>query len=273
MSALGPRFGWSALASVAAVLAILPVVWMASTSLKPPGDYVSTSAQLLPSRVTLEHYLELWREGMLIRLANSVYVTAGATTLSLIVGFLAAYALSRFRLPARLDATFLVFVLIVKLMPPIVVAVPLFQILRALGLLDTLTGLVLAYQVYTLPFAIWILLGFVRDVPLAYEEAAALDGASTLQTLRLVVLPIVAPGLIAATVLIAVLAWNEFLFALLFLQTPSNFTLPIYIATFITENETLWGKLMAIGCQASLPLVIGVAYLQRHLLRGFATGL
>lgn len=260
-------------ALIAVAIALVPVIWMASTSVKPPGDYVSTSAQLLPDRITTEHYEALWAEGMLLRLLNSVYVTAGATLLALVVGFLAAYALSRFRMPAHLDVAFLIFVLVVKLMPPIVVAIPLFQILRALGLLDTLTGLVLAYQVYTLPFAIWILLGFVRDVPVAYEEAAALDGATVMQTIRLVVLPIAAPGLIAATVLIAVLAWNEFLFALLFLQTPSKFTLPIYIATFITENETFWGKLMAIGCQASLPLVIGVAYLQRHLLRGFATGL
>lgn len=264
---------WSVLALLVVALMLLPVVWMVSTSVKPPGDYVSTSTALLPERVTFEHYRALWQEGFAIRLWNSVVVTVGATLLSLIAGLCAAYALVRFRMPARLDVGFLLFVLVVKLMPPIVVAIPLFQILRALQLIDTHLGLILTYQVYTLPLAIWLLLGFVREVPLEVEEAAALDGASTLQTIAWVVLPVMRPGLIAATVLIAVVAWNEFLFALLFVQTPSNFTLPIYIATFITENETLWGKLMAIGCQASLPLIAAVAYLQRHLMRGFGTGL
>ena len=262
-------------ASVAAAVAValLPVVWMVGTSLKPPGEFVSESVDLLPDAVTFEHYRSILADGVARRLANSAYVTAGATLLALVVGFLAAYGLTRFRFPARLDIVFLLLVLAIKLMPPIVVAIPLFQILRTLNLLDTLTGLVLAYQIYTLPFAIWMLLGFVRDVPVALEEAAALDGASMARTLLTVVVPLCGPGLVATAVFTAVLAWNEFLFALLFLQTPSRFTLPIYIATFITENETLWGRLMAIGFLASFPLIAAVGYMQRYLLRGFAMGL
>ena len=274
MSAAAPRRMALALAvALTVALALLPVAWMVATSLKPPGDYVSESIDLLPDRVTFEHYRAIWADGFLRRLANSAYVTAGATLLALAAGFLAAYGLSRFRFPARLDVLFLLLVLAIKLMPPIVVAIPLFQILRAGGLLDTLTGLVLVYQVYALPFAIWMLLGFVRDVPVALEEAAALDGASMWRTLASVVLPLCGPGLVATAVFTAVLAWNEFLFALLFLQTPSRFTLPIYIATFITEDETLWGRLMAIGSLASFPLIAAVGYMQRYLLRGFAAGL
>jgi len=260
-------------AVVAVIGALLPILWMVSTSVKPPGEYVSTSAQLWPSTVTLEHYRELFAEGFLRRMANSLYVTAGSTLLALLAGFPAAYALARFGFPARLDLAFLLLVLVVKMMPPIVVAIPLFQILRGIGLLDTLTGLVFAYQVYVLPFAVWMLLGFVRDVPIEIEEAAMIDGASLGTRIALIVAPVALPGIAATAVFTAVLAWNEFLFALLFLETPSRFTLPTYIATMITEDETFWGKLMGIGFLASAPILVMVGYLQRWLTRGFSGGI
>ena len=211
--------------------------------------------------------------GLLRQLANSVLVTLGATVLSLVVGFAAAYALVRLNFPRRLDLVFLAMVLMIKLMPPIVVAVPVYQILDALGLIDTLVGLVLAYQLYTLPFAIWMLMGFLADIPPDYEEAAAVDGASTPYAMATVVLPLVAPGLAATAVFTAILAWNEFLFALLFINSPGTATLPLAIANRITEDETLWGPLMAIGTLASLPVLIAMGYLQRHLLAGFSGGL
>jgi multiple sugar transport system permease protein len=118
-----------------------------------------------------------------------------------------------------------------------------------------------------------MLLGFVRDVPLAYEEAAMVDGAGLGRRLATVVLPIMLPGLISTAVFLMILSWNEFLYALLFIQTPSKFTLPTYIATLITEDETFWGKLAAIGFLASLPILAVVGVVQRGLTRGFAGGL
>ncbi len=256
-------------ALLAAVIALAPIAWMAATSFKPPGEYVSTSLRFWPQQPTLDHYGELFAEGFARRLANSVLVTAGSTALAILAAFPAAYALARLRFPARLDAAFLLLVLVVKLLPPIVVAVPLFQILRGLGLLDSLLGLVLSYQVYALPFAIWMLLGFVREVPWELEEAAMLDGASLPGRLLRVVAPVMRAGIAATAVFVAVLAWNEFLFALLFIQTPSRFTLPVWIATFITEDETFWGKLMGIGLLSSLPVMLAVGYLQRWLVVGF----
>lgn len=145
--------------------------------------------------------------------------------------------------------------------------------LRALGLLDTLLGLILVYQVYCLPFAIWMLIGFVRDVSVSYEEAALMDGAGLFARLATVVLPIMTPGLIATGVFLLILSWNEFVYALLFIQTPSKFTLPTYIATLITEDETFWGRLAAIGFLASLPILALVGVVQKGLTRGFAGGL
>lgn len=258
--------------AVTAVM-LLPIVWMVGTSLKPPIEYVSPSVDLLPDAPTLAHYRQLIGDDVLGKVWNSVVVAFGSTALALAAGFPAAYALARLSLPRRLDAAFLLFVLLVKLAPPIVLAIPLYQVLRALGLLDTLAGLILVYQVYALPFAIWMLLGFVRDVPRSYEEAARIDGAGLLKRLVTVVLPIMTPGLVATAVFLTILSWNEFVYALLFVQSPSRFTLPTYIATLITEDETFWGRLAAIGFLASLPILALVGVVQRGLTRGFAGGL
>ena len=252
---------------------LLPIVWMVGTSLKPPIEYVSDSIDLLPDAVTLQHYRRLIADDILGKVGNSLIVAFGSTFLALAAGFPAAYALVRLRLPKRLDMGFLLFVLLIKLAPPIVLAIPLYQVLRALGLLDTLAGLILVYQVYALPFAIWMLIGFVRDVSISYEEAAMMDGAALLQRLLTVVLPIMTPGLVATGVFLMILSWNEFVYALLFIQTPSKFTLPTYIATLITEDETFWGRLAAIGFLASLPILALVGMVQKGLTRGFAGGL
>ncbi len=252
---------------------IVPIAWMIATSLRPPIDYVSTSISLIPSRVTLEHYGELIRGDLLGKAMNSLVVAIGSTALALAAGFPAAYALARLQFPRRMDLGFLVFVLLVKLTPPISLAVPLYHVLRSLGLLDTLMGLIVVYQVYALPFAIWMLLGFVRDVPSDYEEAAMVDGASLMRRMISIVLPLMTPGLIATSVFVLILSWNEFAYALLFIQSPEKFTLPTFIATLITEDETFWGKLSAVGLLASLPILVMVGFVQKGLTRGFGGGL
>jgi len=252
---------------------LVPILWMITTSVRPPIDYISTSISLIPSDATLEHYHALIEEDLAGKFLNSVIVADGTTFLALVAGFPAAYALVRIRFPARLDLIFLMFVLLVKLTPPISLAIPLYQVLRSLGLLDTLLGLIVVYQVYALPFAIWMLLGFVRDVPIEYEEAALVDGASLGRRMRSIVLPVMTPGLIATSVFLAILSWNEFAYALLFIQSPENFTLPTYIATLITEDETFWGKLSAVGLMASLPILLMVGFVQKGLTRGFGGGI
>ncbi len=252
---------------------LLPIVWMLATSFRPPIDYVSNSISLLPTTITLEHYSELIRGDLMGKAANSTIVAIGTMLLALTAGFPAAYVLMRFRFPAKLDIVFLMFVLLVKLTPPISLAIPLYHVLRSFGLLDTLLGLIFVYQIYALPFAIWMLLGFIRDVPVEYEEAALVDGASLIRCLRSIVLPVMTPGLIATAVFVLILSWNEFAYALLFIQSPEKFTLPTFIATLITEDETFWGKLSAVGFLASLPILAMVGFVQEGLTRGFGGGL
>jgi multiple sugar transport system permease protein len=256
-----------------ALLFALPLVWMAGTSLKPAGEIAFASAALWPERPTFEHYAAIASGGMWRAAWNSLVVTAGATLLALAAALPAAYALARLAFPRRLDALFLVFVLVVKMAPPIVLAVPMFQVLRTLGLLDTLPGLILAHQVYALPLAIWMLLGFVRDVPIEVEEAGRMDGARLPRLLADIVVPMLAPGLAATAILVAIAAWNEFLFAYLFLQSPANFTLPTVVAVRINEDETLWGQLAALGVVASLPVLLLVGAVHRALTRHTAGGI
>jgi len=256
--------------TLAVLFFTLPTLWMLGTAFKPAAEYIGTSLVFWPSQPTLSHFIQLFDEGVLRRLLNTLVVSIGTTAVSLSVGFISAYALVRYRFPARLDHAFLLLVLLIKTLPPIVVAIPLYRVLNSLNLLDSHLGLMLSYQIYTLPFCIWMLLSFVRQIPIDLEEAASLEGAGLVQRLLRVVVPLAAPGLVATLIFAMLLAWNEFLFALLFIQTPSQFTLPLYIATFTTENQTFWGQLMAIGTLSSLPVLLLAGYLQKHLLRGFA---
>jgi len=254
-------------------LILLPIVWLIATSLKPPLEYISTGIDILPKACTLEHYRQLMADNIAGKVFNSLIVALGSTSLALCAGFPAAYALVRLQLPRHMDKAILLFVLLIKLSPPIVLAIPLYQILRLLHLLDTLPGLILVYQVYALPFAIWMLLGFIRDIPMSYEEAAIMDGAGLRARMIHIVIPLMMPGLIATGVFLIILSWNEFVCALLFIQSPSKFTLPTYIATLITEDETFWGRLAAIGFLSSLPILAMVGVVQKGLTKGFSGGL
>jgi len=255
-----------------ALLFILPVVWMFGTAFKSPGEILDAGARLLPRILSFQAFQSLWQGNLLTMIINTLVIAASATALSLSVAFIAAYALVRYRFPARLDSLFLLLILIVKMMPPIVVAIPLYSLMNQLDLLNSRVGLVLVYQVYTLPFCIWMLLGFVRDIPLEIEEAAVMDGAHLPKRLLYILLPLCAPGLAATAIFAMILGWNEFLFSLLFINTPDKFTLPLFIANFMTEDGTAWGQLMAVGIVSSVPMLVLAGYLQRYLLRGFSMG-
>ncbi len=255
------------------MLFILPIVWMFGTAFKPPGEILNAGANLLPRQISFASFKAIWQGDLPMLVGNTLFVSLASTAVSVMAGVLAAYALVRYRFPARLDMLFLLAVLVIKMMPPIVVAIPLYSLMNQLGLLDTRLGLVLVYQVYTLPFCIWMLLGFVRDIPAEIEEAAAMDGARLSKRLALIVLPLCAPGLVATAIFAMILGWNEFLFSLLFLHSPDKLTLPLFISNFVTEDGTVWGQLMATGIVSSLPMLALASYMQRYLLRGFSMGL
>ncbi len=252
-------------------IALFPIWWLVNTSLKTPLEFLGGEITLFPRHPTLNHYREVvFERGFLRFFGNTALIAVAATSLSVLAGSLAAYSLTRFRFPRHLDALFLLWALVIRTIPPIVLVVPLFIMFREMRLTNVRTILILAYQIYTLPLAIWMLLGFFREIPREVEEAALIDGASRIQTLIRIVYPLVTPGLAASAIFCIITAWNEFTYALIFARVPTDFTIPIGIATFITEYRTLWGPLAAGGLISSLPLLGFTIFVQRHLLRGFA---
>jgi multiple sugar transport system permease protein len=254
-------------------LALFPVYWIVITSLKTPVENILPVPTFFPKRITFENYAQILSSGAFRNLGNSIFVTLSSTFLSIVVGFLASYALVRHQFPARLNDMFLIWIIIAKMLPPVVLVVPLYDMFAKLKLLNNLWGLILVFQVYTLPYCIWMLFGFVRALPMEFEEAAEIDGASKFQTLRLVVLPLVRTGIVATAIFCIIVAWDEFLFTLLFIRTPEMLTLPLVIASYIGEYETLWGQLMGIGMLATIPIIIFARVVYKQMTSAYSLGL
>ncbi len=255
------------------VLVLLPLYWIFVTAMKSPIENISRTPIFVPHELYVQNFVKVIQGGFFGNLFNTVFVAFFSTLFSLVLSFLAGYALSRHRFPFRFNTVFLVWVLAVKILPPVVLAIPLYTLFASAHLLNNLPGLVLVYQVYTLPYCIWMLFGFFKALPIEYEQAARIDGASDLGILAYIVFPLMRSGIIATSIFSIIMAWDEFLFALLFLRNPHLETLPLLIVNFITEYETLWGNLMAIGLLATLPLLLFSGYVYRRMTTGFTMSL
>ncbi|WP_245601578.1 carbohydrate ABC transporter permease [Hamadaea tsunoensis] len=278
MSISGPktktfkRIGqYTALAGYLVFLAF-PLVWLISTSFKDPRELVELHPSLIPRHPTLQNYVTAFTEQDLARSAlNSLIVASASALLTVLLALPAAYALVRFR--TRLSTPILGWVLVSQLFPFVLLVIPLFLILKAVALTDTRFGLIVVYVTWSLPFALWMLQGFVRGIPRELEEAAAVDGASRLQVLRQVVAPLLAPGLVATSLFAFISGWNEFFFALVLLKSPELATLPVTLARFVgVEGIARLGPLAAGSLLATLPSLVFFALLQRRLAEGSLAG-
>lgn len=261
-------------AAVAGYLVFLgfPLVWMLSTSLKPPREMAELHPTLIPRNPTLENFVTAFTEQALGRAAlNSLQVALASAALTVLIALPASYALARFR--TRLRTAALGWVLVSQLFPFVLLVIPLFLILREVGLANSHAGLILVYVVWSLPFALWMLQGFVKAIPRELEEAAATDGAGRMQTLVRVVAPLLAPGVVATALFAFISAWNEFFFALVLLKSPELATLPVTLARFVgVEGIARLGPLAAGSLLATLPSLLFFAVLQRRLTSGSLTG-
>jgi multiple sugar transport system permease protein len=261
-------------AAVICYLAFLgfPLLWLISSSLKSPQEFASITPTLLPKNVDFSNYSDALSEQGLIRgLGNSLQISIASTILVLIVSLPVAYALARFR--SRLRPITNGWILVSQVFPVILIVIPLFMILRPLHLTNTIPGVVIVYMVWSMPFALWMLQGYIAAVPRELEEAASVDGAGRLRTIVSIVMPLLRPGLIATAMFTFISAWNEFFFALVLLQDPELKTLPLVLARFVgAEGQVQFGPLAAASVLATVPSLVFFAFLQRRLTSGLLSG-
>ncbi|SEF23603.1 multiple sugar transport system permease protein [Amycolatopsis pretoriensis] len=249
-----------------------PLLWLISASVKSSGELNSLTVSLLPSEWHWDNYTEaLNKQGLVRSAANSLIVALASTALSVVVAVPAAYVLAR--LKGKVRAAGVGWILVSQVFPVVLIILPLFLILRTLGLADNLVGLTLVHTTYMLPFALWMLQGYVSAIPVELEEAGAMDGASRLTVLRSIVFPLLAPGVVATAMFSFVSSWNEFFFALVLLQSPENYTLPITLNMFVGgEGKVALGPLAAGAVLAAIPSIVFFGILRRKLTSGLMAG-
>ncbi|MEU4670152.1 carbohydrate ABC transporter permease [Amycolatopsis sp. NPDC023774] len=268
---LTQRVALSVAGVLVALLFFFPTYWMFTTSLKTPGEVLSPKYDLFPTAATLANFASaLTKPGFVTYLSNSLIVTLGAVLAALVVGVLAAIPLARFRFRGRKG--FLLLILVAQLAPLSALFIPMYLLMRDLGLLNTLPSLLLVYFATSLPFTVWMLYGFINGIPYDLEEAAMIDGCSRAGAFRRVTLPLLGPGLVTTSVFSFITAWNEFLFALVFMQDKPKQTLPVWLSSFKTAFSVDWGGIMAASVVYAIPALIFFLIVQRKLVSGLTAG-
>lgn len=256
--------------SIVAVM-LFPLYWMVVSSLKPAAELFAWPPQLTPAHPSLFFYRKIMSATLFSEYGtNSLFIALATTTLSLILGTLGAYSLSRFRYPGRHTLGRLV--LFTYMFPSTLLVIPLFVLMTRLQLVNSHAGLIISYTTFLLPFILWLLKGFFDGLPMDMEEAALVDGCNRLQALHHIVLPLAAPGVAAASMVAFLSAWNEYLFASVFILSDRLRTLPVGIASYVTGEYVLWGEMLAATTLVSIPVVIFAGLTQRYLVAGLTAG-
>lgn len=247
-----------------------PLFWIGSTSLKLPEEYSTYPPTYLPSQPHLNHYIRSFGPaGEAARaLRDSFVVSTGTMVLTLLLGATTAYSMARFNTGGG-QLSF--WVLSQRIMPPVAVILPIFLLYRTVGLVDTYTGLILLHTVFNLPICIWMLRSYFVEVPAEVEEGALIDGATRIQVLRYVTLPLAAPGMIATMIFVFIFSWTEFVFALV-LTRNNVLTLPVLMGRFFGAQTYEWGAASAVGVVATLPIVLLGLLVRKHFVRGITMG-
>lgn len=255
------------------VIAVFPFLWLLSTSFKPPADIYTSEIHLIPQTFTLDNYKYLlnMKDNLFIKwVGNSLTIALLTTVLGVFFAATTAYALSRFNFPGKRLTGYSFF--LAQMFPGAVLIVPLYNIVKNLGLLNSYTGLILAYITTALPFCVMMLKGYFDSIPIELEEAAKVDGLNTFQTFYRIVLPLALPGLAVTGFFAFITAWNEFLFALTFMNDQAAYTLPVGLRTFVFQFRTDWHFLSAGAILITLPVLLFFVVAQRWLISGLTAG-
>jgi multiple sugar transport system permease protein len=254
-----------------ALLVLVPFWWIASMSFKTYEQIQFAQSIYVPRPFTWENYRGLWLETRFpLWLRNSAITAVIVTAITTVIACLGGYAVARLRFPGREAVASLI--LILYLVPPALLFIPLYRVLAELGATNSLAALCLSYPTFTVPFCTWLLIGFFKALPMELEEAALVDGATRLQALRRVLLPLAAPGIVAAAIFAFTLSWNEFLYALVFIQDEKTITGPVGLNLLIYGDVFHWGQLMAASVITTVPVVVLYMFVQRWMVEGLAAG-
>lgn len=265
----------SIFSNISGIFAIIfmgfPVYWMVSTSFKKREEVLSVEPRFLPSSLTLDNYRDAFsREGFTTSLRNSIIVVLITVAISLLLATFASVAIARTKFRGK--KSFITSLLVVQMLPLSALIIPLFLLLTKLQLTNKIGGLAITYVAFILPFTIWTLRGFLANIPVDIEEAALVDGCTRIQAYRYVLMPLMAPGLVATAIFAFIQAWNEFLLAYIIMQSQENLTLPVWLAGFTTRTGTDWGPLMAASTVVALPVVIFFSLIQKRIATGVTSG-
>jgi multiple sugar transport system permease protein len=253
------------------LFALFPIGWTFLTSLKPSEDIITATLQYIPQRITFENYANIWnRSNFPTLITNSAITTTFTLIICITLGSLAAYGFSRYRFRGR--NSLLLFYLVIRMFPVVLLIIPLFIVMRNLRLLDTQIGLALAYTTFLLPLCVWMMKGFFDAIPPELEDAARVDGCTRLGALVQIVLPLARSGLVATAIFIGIASWNEYLFALMLTTSQRSRTWPVGLQLMIGEFQLEWGTFSAGGIISIIPVIIFFAVIQQSLIRGITAG-
>jgi multiple sugar transport system permease protein len=256
----------------AVVFAVVPLLWMVSTSLKSNRE-ITQDGTFVPHVLTFANYVSLFSgRAFGSYLTNSVVVTTVSVGLALLLGTHAAYAVARFRLWRGLERYVGLALLVTRIVPPIVILIPVFLLAQGFGVLNTKLGLIVVYSAFNVSVVVWMMESFFREIPVDLEEAAMVDGDTRWAAFRRIVLPLAAPGLVATGIFAIIVTYNEFLFALVLTSTPAAETMPVGAATLIGRINIDWGAMSAAGVVGALPILVFSVLVQKHLVRGLTMG-
>jgi ABC-type glycerol-3-phosphate transport system permease component len=255
------------------VWTLFPIYWMLSLSIRS-GSELTGALSLFPHSFSLEHFQDLFEnKNFGTSIKNSLIVTMVSLSLSLIFGLACAYILARARFKFKMKGPMLFWALLLRVLPPIAFALPLYIMMNDLGILATKIPLILSHMLINIPFIVWFMITFFESLPLEVEESAAVDGASENQLFTRIVLPQVLPGITAVGILSFMTSWNEYLYGVIFVQSPSQFTIPLTLATLNSEQELAqWGNIAAGGVLSLVPIAIFVIIAQNFLIAGLSSG-
>jgi multiple sugar transport system permease protein len=267
------KIATSALLAVVGFIFAFPLFYLFATSLKTKADLFAPVPSLFPPAPTIDPYTSvLFTRGFGGLLFNSIVVGLSATVLSICVAFAICYPITRLPASPRLRAFVLNWALSLRFLPPVAVVIPYFAIVRTIGLYNQLPALILVYTIFNLPLAIWMLRGFLDEIPLEIEEAALVDGASRWYAFRTILLPLSRPGILAVAIIVFAFDWAEFLFAFILTATPQAMTFPVGVQGLVTQFEIIWNDMAAGGVIAILIPLSLMLIARRHVMTGLTFG-